>query len=101
MQHQPTPNDKDEFTPLEKDYWRYVDHNYGERLEISYAADLPADKHGSGFPTDPSNEYSRHPWNLNHIYKEQNSLLQFFKKKISGVTVPWLYAGTLDRAQFT
>ena len=86
-------HDKDEFTALEKDYWMYVDHNYGAPLRVSYAADLPADKFGSGFPTDKKSAYGSHPWNLNFMKSQKDSLLQFYNRKISGITVPWVYSG--------
>jgi hypothetical protein len=35
---------------LEKEYWKFVDHNVGETIVAEYAADLVANKYGSGFP---------------------------------------------------
>ena len=61
---------------LEKEYWRYVEDNIGERMQVQYAADLSAKKFGSGFPQYCDNEYTNHPWNLNHMDQLKNSFLQ-------------------------
>lgn len=35
-----------------------------------------------------------HPWNLNNMFKQPGSLMQFPRSKdISGINVPWLYIG--------
>ena len=50
----------------------------------------------SGMPTletHPLNPYSKDPWNLNNIPILPESLLQFNKFNISGMTVPWTYIG--------
>lgn len=70
---------------------------------MEYAADLPANKYGSGFPTttqsycrDDNFEYHRSLFNLNNTYKARDSLLRITSlrnEKISGVTIPWLYLG--------
>lgn len=75
---------------LEKDYWKYVDSNAGKDVIVEYAADLPADKVGSGFPHEhfdssklvaPSvsksefKKYMNHPWNLNNFTKGKESLM--------------------------
>ena len=61
---------------LETQYWKYVEDNIGEKIEVQYAADLPAKEFGSGFSTDPNNEYSKHPWNFNNMDLLNNSMLQ-------------------------
>jgi histone demethylase JARID1 len=73
------------------------------KLEVEYAADLPANKYGSGFPTttqsrcrDQFFEYHTNLFNLNNTYKSSDSLLRISSirnEKISGVTIPWIYLG--------
>ena len=75
------------------------------KLRVEYAADLPASKFGSGFPTtdsfksrDDCFNYSTSFYNLNNIYKSPSSLFGIVSNKnehISGVTIPWLYMGML------
>lgn len=79
----------------------YSDKDY--RVQVEYAADLPALKYGSGFPTttqsgcrDADFEYHTNLYNLNNTYKGQESLLKISglrNEKISGVTTPWVYIG--------
>lgn len=35
---------------LEKEYWRFVEDNVGEKVKVEYAADLSSQEFGSGFP---------------------------------------------------
>jgi histone demethylase JARID1 len=92
---------KDEYWKLEKDYWNYVDNNVGEPITVEYAADLAVTTYGSGFGREGQKildhrqeEYLNHPWNLNNLYKQEQSLMQFPRSKdISGINVPWLYIG--------
>lgn len=73
------------------------------KIEVEYAADLPSNKYGSGFPTttqtgyhDGNFNYFTSPYNLNNIYKSQDSLLRIINPKnegISGVSMPWVYIG--------
>jgi len=78
-----------------------VDNNVGDRVKVEYAADLAVDSFGSGFGREgqklmhkEAKEYLDHPWNLNNIFKQKLSLMQFPKlKDISGINIPWLYIG--------
>eukprot|EP00344_Euplotes_crassus_P012057 CAMPEP_0196998582 /NCGR_PEP_ID=MMETSP1380-20130617/3931_1 /TAXON_ID=5936 /ORGANISM="Euplotes crassus, Strain CT5" /LENGTH=633 /DNA_ID=CAMNT_0042415199 /DNA_START=28 /DNA_END=1929 /DNA_ORIENTATION=- len=81
---------------MEKQYWKYVEDNQGERICVQYAADLSAKEFGSAFPSDPSDPYSSHPWNLTNMDRLKNSMLQICGgEKISGINLPWVYAGML------
>lgn len=81
---------------LEKEYWKQVEDNLGERHRIEYAADLSSNEFGSGFPRFCDNEYSSHPWNLNNMDQLKDSLLQICNAdKISGINMPWVYVGML------
>jgi histone demethylase JARID1 len=92
---------KEEFWNLEKEYWNYVDNNAGDPYKVEYAADLAVTHFGSGFGREgqkvlnkESLKYIDHPWNLNNMYMQPNSLMQFPRSKdISGINVPWLYIG--------
>ncbi|ODV93865.1 hypothetical protein PACTADRAFT_51616 [Pachysolen tannophilus NRRL Y-2460] len=97
---------------LEKEFWRLVDGKFldqeDEDLEIRYGADIHSDKADeiSGFPTivnpkidinDPKyKKYINHPFNLTNLPFSKGSLLNYIKdKEISGMTVPWIYVGSL------
>lgn len=97
----------------EQEYWSIV--NGGQvasentldkvRLTIEYAADLPVQKFGSGFPLsagpkdrDEHFDYASSQYNLNNLYKCGGSVLAMSdlrNEKISGVTTPWVYMGML------
>lgn len=72
---------------------------------MEYAADLPVNKYGSGFPlsenirsSDTKFDYHSSLFNLNNIYKSDHSILKIaaWKKEfISGVTTPWVYMGMM------
>ena len=49
----------------------------GEDVRVEYAADLNANRFGSGFPTNKNidNKFTNHPWNLNNFQKQKNSIL--------------------------
>ena len=78
----------------EKYFSRFIDRQEGD-ITVDYAADLPSDVFGSGFPTKPGEAYADHPWNLNNLRRHEGSLLSFFgkDKRISGITLPWVYMG--------
>lgn len=87
---------KERSLQIEKEYWKIVEDNIGDRIKVQYGADLSAEKFGSGFPKFSDNEYVRHPWNLNNMDEVKNSFLQICKdNKISGVNIPWVYVGML------
>ena len=73
----------------------------GPKINVEYAADLNVAQYGSGFHRKGQATfdhrpklYEDHPWNLNNLYKQHNSLLQFpGLKDISGISIPWLYVG--------
>lgn len=77
---------------LERLYWRIVE-NAESRVEVDYGNDLSVVQYGSGFPADPSDPMSRHPWNLNVLPKLPNSLFHHTREIIHGVTDPMLYFG--------
>jgi len=66
---------------------------------------LPVNKFGSGFPlyensttSDANFQYAKSFFNLNKLYKAPGSALRFCeetKEQISGITIPWVYIGTL------
>lgn len=101
---------------IQQDYWNLVEshsselfdkidefgesitHEEGEKVfRFNYAADLPVNKYGSGFPTKEQDlEYGSHPFNFNNINDQERSLLAFCKgKDISGINIPWFYMGML------
>lgn len=80
---------------IEKEFWRLVS-SLTETVEVEYGADIHSTTHGSGFPTietHPRDPYSLEPWNLNVLPLHNESLFQYIKSDISGMTVPWLYVG--------
>jgi len=101
---------------IQQDYWNLVDNHTTERFEkigdfgeviheesgekvfrFNYAADIPVNKFGSGFPTIQQDaEYGSHPFNFNNLNDQKGSLLAFCKHKdISGINIPWFYLGML------
>lgn len=92
---------------IEKIFWDLVEAENSE-LKVKYGADIHNLKPGeiSGFPTvdvpkspyNPeidSSPYIRHPWNLTRLPFAQGSLLNFINSSISGMTIPWIYVGSL------
>lgn len=90
---------------IEKIFWGLVEE-MDSNIKVKYGADIHNQKVGeiSGFPTNefpPSQRnhevenYARHPWNLTRLPFAKGSLLNHIKTKISGMTVPWLYVGSL------
>ncbi len=79
------------FSQLENQYWRLVEgaqidtkegSNKRYRVTVQYAADLPANKYGSGFQTtsnsrskDLNFDYAENYYNLNNLYRSEGSLL--------------------------
>mmetsp|Transcript_18953 Transcript_18953/g.21767 ORF Transcript_18953/g.21767 Transcript_18953/m.21767 type:complete len:191 (+) Transcript_18953:419-991(+) len=90
-------SDENKISTLQKDYWDIVEEHTSEKYSkiaslgkfiqtennkktftVEYAADLPTNKYGSGFPTkEMSEEYGSHPWNFRNINNRPDSLLQF------------------------
>lgn len=91
---------------IEQKFWEFVDVEKSD-LEVRYGADIHNLKPGeiSGFPmtntpgikrNDPStNYYINHPWNLTKLPFAEGSLLNYINTSISGMTVPWIYIGSL------
>ncbi|QPG75991.1 hypothetical protein FOA43_003377 [Brettanomyces nanus] len=97
---------------LEKEFWSLVSHPSNDKtsgVEVRYGADIHNEEKDqvSGFPTtenflvDTEKEayYIRHPFNLTQLPFADGSLLNYIKsedrKQISGMTVPWLYVGSM------
>jgi histone demethylase JARID1 len=80
---------------VEKKFWEYVENSDSGRIKVEYAADLPYNKYACQEAMEDT-DYKDHPWNFNKIHMQQNSVLQFCKdKKISGITMSWLYVGMM------
>lgn len=92
---------------IEKIFWNLVETENSE-LRVKYGADIHNLKPGeiSGFPTPDlpnspydigadSSKYVHHPWNLTKLPFAKGSLLNFINSSISGMTVPWIYVGSL------
>ncbi|KAJ2780313.1 hypothetical protein GGI15_003585 [Coemansia interrupta] len=80
---------------VEREFWRLVASPF-EDVEVEYGADLHSAQHGSGFPTverNPLERYSRHPWNLNVLPFQPESLFNHINQDISGMMTPWIYVG--------
>lgn len=92
---------------IEEIFWGLVEAENSE-LKVKYGADIHNLSPGeiTGFPTiempqspyDPTAEtasYIHHPWNLTKLPFAEGSLLNFINSSISGMTVPWIYVGSL------
>lgn len=92
---------------IERIFWRLVEKENSD-LKVRYGADIHNSKPGeiTGFPTasTPSADefsarvndyYAKHPWNLTRLPFAKGSLLNNINTEISGMTVPWLYVGSL------
>ncbi|KAF3335868.1 putative lysine-specific demethylase JMJ16 [Carex littledalei] len=92
--------DRLESTPsvdeIEGEFWRIVEKPT-ETIEVLYGADLDTASFGSGFPKastkSGNSQYVQSGWNLNNIPNLPRSVLCFESSDISGVKIPWLYAG--------
>ena len=91
---------------MEKKFWKFVELEKSD-LEVRYGADIHNFKPGeiSGFPMANSpniavqnplvNYYVSHPWNLTRLPFAKGSLLNYINTSISGMTIPWIYIGSL------
>ncbi|ODV77713.1 JmjC-domain-containing protein [Suhomyces tanzawaensis NRRL Y-17324] len=91
---------------IEQKFWEFIDIQKSD-LEVKYGADIHNLKPGeiSGFPMpntpgipldDPAiQSYINHPFNLTKLPFAKGSLLNYINTSISGMTVPWIYIGTL------
>lgn len=91
---------------IEKKFWEFVDVQKSD-LTVKYGADIHNLKAGevSGFPmidtpgldvNDPLMQYYiNHPFNLTKLPFSKGSLLNYINHSISGMTIPWIYIGSL------
>lgn len=94
---------------IERIFWNYVD-GQREDIEVRYGADIHNLVEGeiSGFPMHDSPEYLKrvfnkeefdsyasHPFNLTNLPYSKGSLLNYINHSISGMTVPWIYVGSM------
>lgn len=91
---------------IERKFWEFIDIEKSD-LEVKYGADIHNLKPGqiSGFPmlNTPQislqdaniRKYIDHPFNLTKLPFAKGSLLNFINTSISGMTVPWIYIGSL------
>ncbi|EJS43088.1 YJR119C [Saccharomyces arboricola H-6] len=96
---------------LEKIFWNLVTNDHRNALTtVKYGADIHNELPGqiTGFPTREfipkdlnENElksyfkYCDHPMNLTNLPMVRNSLLPLFERNISGMTIPWIYVGSV------
>lgn len=96
---------------LEEMFWNFVTKDHQDALTtVKYGADIHNESPGqiTGFPTrafipknlneDETKDYLRycdHPMNLTNLPMAHNSLLPLFERNISGMTIPWIYIGSL------
>lgn len=92
---------------IEKIFWTLVEAE-NSQLKVKYGADIHNLRPGeiTGFPTvevpqssyEPgadASPYINHAWNLTRLPFAKGSLLNFIDSSISGMTVPWIYVGSL------
>lgn len=91
---------------IEKKFWEQVGSQNSD-IEVRYGADIHNLKPGeiSGFPMKDSvgidlnnpkiQYYINHPWNLNRLPYAEGSLLNLIQTSIPGMTIPWIYIGSL------
>lgn len=94
---------------IEEKFWEFVETQRND-IEVRYGADIHNLTPGqiSGFPmkdTPPEikalfdahefDKYANHPFSLTNIPYSKGSLLNYINHSISGMTVPWIYVGSL------
>lgn len=91
---------------IEQKFWEFVGQEKSD-MEVKYGADIHNLTPGeiSGFPMSntpglPLHEliyqlYVNHPFNLTKLPFSQGSLMKFINTSISGMTIPWIYIGSL------
>ena len=84
---------------VEKEFWRLT-KSIHEQVQVEYGADVHVLEMGSGFPVGDNkhmfpgeDQYADSPWNLNNMPLLPRSLLRFVTSEISGMKIPWCYAG--------
>lgn len=89
---------------LENEFWDNLVNNDQSNIKVNYGADIHNLKPGqiSGFPMNyPFDEnckndfYTNHSFNLTKLPFAKGSLLNHLNDRISGMTIPWLYIGSL------
>ena len=89
--HAIVPGAPDEEERLERSFWRSVRTDL-EPLVVPYGADLDSTTHWTGFGKDEGGW-----WNLNRCSRAPGSLLDA-SLKVAGISLPWLYLGSLFAA---
>lgn len=89
---------------IEEKFWHFVNLQRSD-ITVEYGADIHHMKQGeiSGFPmaekgdllNPKSSTYVNHPFNLTKLLYASGSLLNHIRKTISGMTIPWIYVGSL------
>lgn len=94
---------------VEGDFWRFIELQTS-KIVVRYGADIHNLLPGqiSGFPTNDSPQiikdyinpdvfdyYANQPFNLNNLPFSKGSLLNYVNHSISGMTIPWIYIGSL------
>ncbi|ODV64207.1 histone demethylase, partial [Ascoidea rubescens DSM 1968] len=89
---------------LEKEFWENLVNNENSTVKVNYGADIHKRKPGeiSGFPMNfPYNDnlkddyYINHSFNLTKLPFAKGSILGNLNDSISGMTLPWIYVGSL------
>ncbi|SCU85283.1 LAME_0D00782g1_1 [Lachancea meyersii CBS 8951] len=110
LQRWPNGGKLDNLNVLEAMFWDKV-NEIDKTSSIRYGADIHNVGPGqvTGFPTaefvppevqqdqcarEKYSDYVQHPMNLVNLPAAKGSLLSVFGKKISGMTVPWIYIGS-------
>lgn len=93
---------------IEDKFWNYVG-DMENTITVKYGADVNGSNPGeiTGFPTtyytpknldeaekDQYSKYTEHPMNLLNLPNAKGSLLPMFDRRISGMTIPWIYIGS-------
>ncbi|KAG7665552.1 uncharacterized protein J8A68_000954 [[Candida] subhashii] len=91
---------------IEEKFWSFVTSE-NSNIQVLYGADIHNLKPGeiSGFPmkntpnldlkSSLNQYYINHPWNLTRLPFAKGSLLNYINTAISGMTIPWIYIGSL------
>ncbi len=90
---------------IEAKFWDFVDREKSD-LEVKYGADIHNLTPGeiSGFPMantpalathQGALQYEQHPFNLTKLPFARGLLMEHINTSISGMTVPWIYIGSL------
>lgn len=94
---------------FESEFWRIVEDPH-RAVHVRYGSDLDTGHVGSGFPRPGTESHladegklgedgrlplGTNPWNLNILPLACGSLLKYLPSCIKGISVPWLYCGSL------